>query len=76
MTTSTQPAISFQKRIKLVDENGEATREGVLFLELLAYHLNKVNESAQEYTALDPGTATTSDIATALNMFMASVIAT
>jgi hypothetical protein len=78
MTTSTQPAISFQKRLKAVDENGYPTKEFAQFLELLAYHVGKLDEAARVYNdaPLDPGTATTTQIATALNTFMASATET
>lgn len=46
------------------------------FFEQLGYEVGKVKEAALTYTVLDPATATASDIATALNIFMAGITET
>ena len=76
MTTSTQPLIQAPRFGRIVDDKGQPTQEFWRFLELLGYTVGKMDEAARTYTALNPATATTNQIATALNTFMASAIET
>ena len=76
MTTSTQPLIQAPRFGRIVNERGEPTQEFWRFLELLGHHVGKMDEAAREYTALNPATATTNQIATAVNTYMASAIET
>lgn len=54
----------------VVNQDGKQTEVLRKFLELLAYRLTKLEQGAFGYTALDTGTATTAQIAAALNDFM------
>lgn len=73
MTTSTQPSVQEIRFGRWIDDKGQPTVELFTYLERHGYIINKVNEAARTYTALDTGTATTAQIATALNTFMASI---
>ena len=79
MTTSTLLAISVPKNTPIVEMRGGkmyVTEPWLRFLDLLANRLSKIDEAAREYEALNTGTATTTQIATALNTFMASATET
>jgi len=76
MTTSTQPLIQAPRFGPIVDAQGRPTHEFWRAFELLCYTVAKIDESARTYTALNPGTATTNQIATALNTFIAGITET
>jgi len=76
MTTSTQPLIQAPRFGRIVDERGEPTQEFWRFIELLGYRVAAMDEAARTYTALNPATATTNQIATALNTYMSSITET
>ncbi len=66
-----RPSITAPKQSDvIVDKEGRATELLRRQLELIAYRLTKLEQGAFDYTALDSGTATTAEIATALNTFM------
>lgn len=72
-----RPSITAPKQQDvLVDGDGKPTELLRRFLELVAYRLSKLEDGAFDYTALNTGTATTSDIATALNTFMTTATET
>jgi hypothetical protein len=54
----------------LIDKDGKPTEVMRRFLELVAYRLTALEQGAFDYTELDTGTATTAQIAAALNTFM------
>ena len=60
----------------LIDKNGQPTELLRRFLELVAYRLSALEQGAFDYTALNTGTATTAQIAAALNTFMATATET
>jgi hypothetical protein len=60
----------------MVDKDGYPTEQYARFLEQMAYKLNKIQEAAEEYSALVTGTATTAQIATALNALVATILET
>ena len=68
-----RPSITAPKNTDvLIDENGRPTETLRRFLELVSYRLSQIEQGAFDYTELDTGTATTAQIATALNTFMAT----
>lgn len=72
-----RPSITAPKQTDvLIDDNGQPTELLRRQLELIAYRLSKLEQGAFDYTALDTGTATTAQIATALNTFMTTATET
>ena len=68
-----RPTITAPKQSDvLVDEQGRPTELLRRLLELVCYRLSKLEQGAFDYTALNTGTATTAQIAAALNTFMAT----
>ena len=72
----TAPALAYPRRTQMVDKDGYPTEAYARFLEQMAYKLNKIQEAAEEYSALTAGTATTTEIATALNALVATILET
>lgn len=70
----TSPALAFPRNTRAVDANGYLTPEFVRFLDEMAFRLGKIQEAAEEYSALDTGTATTAQIAAALNALVATIL--
>ena len=56
----------------VVDDNGKQTEVLRKHLELMAYRLKKIEDALFAYTALNTGTATTAQIATALNLIVST----
>lgn len=72
----TNPALAYPRRTPMVDKDGFPTEAYARFLEQMAYKLGKIQEAAEEYTALTTGTATTVEIATALNALVSTILET
>ncbi len=72
----TNPALAYPRRTQMVDASGYPTNEFARFLEELAYKQKKLQEAAEEYVALNTGTATTAQIAAALNTLVATILET
>jgi|GEM_PF-4664728 len=70
------PAIAYPRRSKMVDEDGNPSVEFARYLETLGYKLQKLQQAAEEYTALNTGTATTAQISAALNTLVATILET
>ena len=71
-TTADKPAIAVPAEPTVVDDAGRMTQSFYRFQEQMAYTLGKVNDAALAYTTLS-STASTTDIVTALNAFMAKI---
>lgn len=80
MTSSTLPAISVPKNTPAIEErNGRlyVTEQWLRFFDVLANRLSKFDEAAREYTPLaEDGSASSAQIATAINTFMSSATET
>jgi len=72
MSTS-NPAFAFPRNTPLSTASGYPTREHAKVLELLLYEASKIKQHAIDYTPLNPATATTGQIATALNALMTAI---
>lgn len=60
----------------IIDRNGQPTEVLRRCLELMAYRLNKIDEAATNYDALDTGSASAGDVAAALNELIETVTET
>lgn len=72
----TSPALAYPRNTRAVDQNGHLTPEFARFIEEMAFRLKKIQAAAEEYSALDTGSATTTQIATALNTLVATILET
>jgi hypothetical protein len=70
------PALAYPRRTQMVDKDGYPSEAFARFLEQMAYKLGKIQEAAEEYEELTVGTATTVEIATALNALVATILET
>lgn len=68
-TTSRRPAFSFP-RAPVEDENGYFNRPHAVQIERMLSALQSLKDAAVDYDTLDESTATTAEIAAALNTFM------
>jgi len=72
-----RPTITAPKQSDVItDQDGHPSELLRRQLELIAYRLSKIEQAAFNYTALTPGTATTVEIATALNSYMTTATET
>lgn len=71
-------AIAYPRNQQFINTEGlpgHPTREFAQSYEDVVHQINKLREAADDYTALDTGTATTAQIAAALNALMATLVA-